>query len=245
MVSASAFGEFPTFAPGSWIEIYGTNLAASTQTWTSADFSGVIGPTELGGNTGTSVTIGDQAAFVDYISPLQVNVQVPGGVSPGAQSLVLTTGGNATQPFPVTVNAYQPGLLAPANFNVAGTQYVVAQEPNGNYVLPPGALPGLSSQRALPGDTLVIYGIGFGSVDPSIPPGKLVEELNSLAADFTISFGGTQATTVPYAGLAPNYMGLYQFDVVVPDVAASDSVPVTFTLAGVSGTQTLAISIGN
>jgi hypothetical protein len=48
-VSASAFGEFPTFAPGSWIEIYGTNLAGSTQTWTSADFSGVLRPTELGG----------------------------------------------------------------------------------------------------------------------------------------------------------------------------------------------------
>ena len=48
VVSASAFGDFPTFAPGSWIEIYGTALAAGTQTWGSSDFNGVLGPTTLG-----------------------------------------------------------------------------------------------------------------------------------------------------------------------------------------------------
>jgi uncharacterized protein (TIGR03437 family) len=245
VVSASAFGEFPTFAPGSWIEIYGSNLAGSTLTWTSGDFSGVIGPTEIGGASGTSVAIGGLSAFVDYISPLQVNVQVPGGVGTGSQSLILTTGGNASQPFPVAVNATQPGLLAPANFKVGDTQYVVAQESNGNYVLPPGAIPGLPSQRAQPGDTIVIYGIGFGSVTPDIPPGQLVEQLNTLTDTFTISFGGTQAITIPYDGLAPNYMGLYQFDVVVPNVTASDTLPLTFTLGGASGTQTLAIAVGN
>jgi uncharacterized protein (TIGR03437 family) len=136
-------------------------------------------------------------------------------------------------------------LLAPANFKVGDTQYVVAQESNGNYVLPPGAIPGLPSQRAQPGDTIVIYGIGFGSVTPDIPPGQLVEQLNTLTDTFTISFGGTQAITIPYDGLAPNYMGLYQFDVVVPNVTASDTLPLTFTLGGASGTQTLAIAVGN
>ena len=75
VVSASAFGEFPTFAPGSWIEIYGTSLAATTRGWAASDFKGVNGPTSL---SETSVTIGGQSTFVDYISPLQVNVQVPG-----------------------------------------------------------------------------------------------------------------------------------------------------------------------
>jgi uncharacterized protein (TIGR03437 family) len=40
-------------------------------------------------------------------------------------------------------------------------------------------------------------------------------------------------------------MGLYQFNVVVPAVAASDTVPLTFTLNGVGGTQTLSIAIAN
>jgi uncharacterized protein (TIGR03437 family) len=242
-VSASAFGEFPTFAPGSWIEIYGTNLANVTDTWGSSDFSGVIGPTTL---QGTSVTIGNQPAYVDFVSPLQVNVQVPGGVGTGSQSLIVTTAAGSSAPFPVTVNATQPGLLAPSNFNVGGTQYVVAQFADGTYVAPPGAIAGVTSQRAKPGDTIVIYGVGFGPVTPNIPPGQLVEESNSLVAPFTMSFGGTEATSVPYYGLAPNYMGLYQFDVVVPaGAAASDTAPFTFSLGGVGGTQKLAIAIGN
>jgi uncharacterized protein (TIGR03437 family) len=197
VASASAFGDFPTFAPGSWIEIYGTNLAAGTQTWSSSDFSGVIGPTMLGG---TSVTVGGLPAFVDYASAIQVNVQVPGGVSTGAQTLVVTTAAGSSAPFAVTVDATEPGLLAPSNFIINGTKYVVAQFADGSYVLPPSAIPGLTSRRAQPGDTIVIYGIGFGSVTPGIPPGQLVELVNTLAGPFTISFGGTQAN-VAFDGL--------------------------------------------
>jgi len=245
-VSASAFGEFPTFAPGSWIEIYGTNLSGTTQTWGASDFSGVIGPTELGGAaSGTSVTVGGQPAYVDFISPLQVNVQVPGNAGTGPQPVVVTVGSNASAPYTATVNETQPGLLAPPNFKINGTQYVVAQFADGTYVLPTGAIPGLTSRPANPGDTIVIYGIGFGTVNPNIPPGQLVEELNTLSDTFTISFGGVQAATVTYDGLSPNYMGLYQFDVQVPQVAAGDTVPLTFTLGDGAGTQTLAIAIGN
>jgi uncharacterized protein (TIGR03437 family) len=240
-ISASAYGAFPTFAPGSWIEIYGTNLAAGTETWSSSDFYGVIGPTMLGA---TTVTIGGQSAFIDYVSPTQVNVQVPGQVGTGAQPLIVTTAAGASQPFSVTVDTTQPGLLAPSNFNIGGVQYVVALFPDGSFVLPPGAISGLTSRRAQPGDAILLYGVGFGTVNPGSPPGQLVEQLNTLTAPFTVSFGGTEAT-VAYDGLAPNFMGLYQFNVNVPAVAASDTVPLTFSLGGAGGTQTLSIAIGN
>jgi len=240
-VSASAFGEFSTFAPGSWIEIYGTDLAAGTRTWGGEDFNGVNGPITLGG---TTVTIGGMPAFVDFVSPTQVNVQVPGGLSASAQPLVVSTAAGDSTPFTVILNDTEPGLLAPSNFKVNGTQYVVAQFADGTYVLPTGAVAGVNSDVAHPGDTIVIYGIGFGAVDPAIPPGQLVQVENTLASDFTISIGGVPAT-VAYDGLAPNYMGLYQFDVVVPSVPASNAVPLTFTLGGVGGTQTLAIAVGN
>ena len=48
-----------------------------------------------------------------------------------------------------------------------------------------------------------------------------------------------------YSGLAPNYVGLYQFNIVVPNVAASNAVPLTFTLGGGGGTQTLYIAVQN
>lgn len=242
VVSASDFGGFPTFAPGSWIEIYGTGLAAGTQTWASTDFTGVNGPTKLGG---TTVTIGGQSAFVYYISSTQLDVQVPGGVGTVAQPLIVTTAAGASPPFTVTVNSTQPGLLAKSNFNIGGTQYVVAQFADGSFVLPPGAIPGISSQRAKPGDTIIIYGVGFGPVAPSIPPGQIVGQSNTLAETFTVSFGGVAAAQVAYDGLAQTYMGLYQFNVVVPAVAASDTVPLTFSLGGVAGTQKLSIAIGN
>ena len=44
VVSASAFGAFATIAPGSWIEIYGSNLASDSREWAGTDFNGGEGP---------------------------------------------------------------------------------------------------------------------------------------------------------------------------------------------------------
>ncbi len=52
VISAGAFGGFPTIAPGSWIEIYGTNLASTSRAWTGADFNGVKAPTCFERNQG-------------------------------------------------------------------------------------------------------------------------------------------------------------------------------------------------
>jgi uncharacterized protein (TIGR03437 family) len=79
---------------------------------------------------------------------------------------------------------------------------------------------------------------------PNIPAGQIVPQTNTLADPFQVSFGGSPAV-LSYSGLAPGFVGLYQFNVVVPNVAASDTVPVTFTLSGTAGTQTLYIAVGN
>jgi uncharacterized protein (TIGR03437 family) len=236
VVSASAFGEFASAAPGSWIEIYGTNLAADTRGWQGSDFTGVNAPTML---DGTSVTIGGQPAFVDYISPIQLNVQVP-GVAAGIQQLVVTAGGNRSAPYNLTIQAVDPGLLAPASFKINGVQYAFALD-GSNYVLPTGAIAGVSSAPAKPGDVIVLYGVGFGPVNPAIPEGQIVQQQNALPA-FSISIGGAPAT-VQYAGLAPNYVGLYQFNVVVPAIAASDAAPLTFQVNGTAGKQALYLAV--
>jgi uncharacterized protein (TIGR03437 family) len=241
VLSASAFGGFSSIAPGSWIEIYGSNLAVDTRGWANSDFNGGTAPTSL---DGTSVTIGGQAAFVDYISAGQVNVQVPSNVASGLQQVIVTVKNTNSAPVTVTVNATQPGILAPTSFNVGGKQYAVAVFSDGAYVLPPGTIAGLNSRRAHPGDTITFYGVGFGPVIPSIPAGQIVQGNNSLSASFQISFGSSLAA-VTYDGLAPSAVGLYQFNVVVPTIPNSDSVPVTFTLGGKAGTQTLFTSVQN
>lgn len=236
IVSASAFGQFASIAPGSWIEIYGSNLATNTRGWAGPDFNGINAPTSL---DGTKVTIGGQSAFVDYISPGQINAQVPSTVSTGPQPVVVSTATGASSAYTITVNADEPGLLAPSSFNIGGKQYVAALFSDGaTYVLPAGAIAGVPSKRAQAGDTITLYGIGFGPVVPDIPAGQIVQRSNALAQSFHLLFGQTEAT-VSYAGLAPSAVGLYQFNVVVPSVPANDAVPLTFTLGGVPATQTL------
>ena len=190
VVSASAFGGFSSVAPGSWVEIYGSNLAPVTQGWTGSDFTGNNAPTSLGG---VSVSIGGQAAFVNYISALQVNAQLPSNIATGGMLQLAVTNGSVTSaPVNLTVNPTEPGLLAPASFKVGSNQYVVAQHSDGSYVLPTGSIPNVASSPAQPGETLVIYGVGFGSVTPSIPAGQIVTESNQLSATFEILFGQTK-----------------------------------------------------
>ena len=235
VIGAGAFGGSSAAAPGSWVEIYGTNLASTTRQWAGADFSGNNAPTSL---DGVQVTIGGQKAFLDYISPGQVNAQLPSTIGVGTWQLTVSTATATSAPVNLEVNATQPALLAPASFKIGGNQYVVAQLPDGSYVLPTGAIAGVNSRPAQPGETIVIYGIGFGAVVPNLPAGQIVTQSNQVSASLQIQFGQTAAQAV-YAGLAPGFIGLYQFNVVVPAVADSNLVPFTFNLAGVAGTQTL------
>ncbi|SPE31568.1 conserved exported hypothetical protein [Candidatus Sulfopaludibacter sp. SbA3] len=241
VVTATGFGRFPAIAPGTWIEIYGANLASDARSWSGADFNGAQAPVSL---DGTRVTVGGQDAFLDYISPVQLNAQVPSSVSTGTQQVTVTTAGGTSAAYNITVNAEAPGLAAPSLLNVGGKQYVAAIFPDGTHVLPPGAIAGVNAREAKPGDTIILFGIGFGPVTPPIAAGVIVQQTNSLALPLQILFAGIPAQ-VTYAGLAPGYIGLYQFNVVVPNVAASDAVPLTFVLGGGSGTQTLYTAVQN
>src|SRR6204780_5797743 len=67
-----------TIQPGEWVSIYGTNLAGNAS-WTG-NF-----PTSLGG---TSVTIGGKAAYLSFVSPGQIDLQVPNVTAPGPVAVV-------------------------------------------------------------------------------------------------------------------------------------------------------------
>jgi uncharacterized protein (TIGR03437 family) len=234
VITASAFGASTTVSPGSWIEIYGTNLAGDTRGWGPADFNGATAPTSL---DLTSVTVGGQSAFVAYISPGQVNVQVPSNVTAGPQPLILKTQFSASAAYNVTVGS-APGVWAPSSLNIGGKQYVGAFLGNSSTLVQP-------SQPALPGDTIVLWGVGFGTVNPSIPAGQLPQgEATTLTAPVQILFGTTPAT-VNYQGLAPDLVGVYQFNVVVPAVSANSAVPLTFMQGGAALPQTLYTAVGN
>jgi uncharacterized protein (TIGR03437 family) len=241
--SASAFGGYSAVAPGSWVELFGSGLSGTTRQWAGGDFTGNKAPTLL---DNVKVTIGGQSAFVYFISPAQVNAQVPSNVATGPQQVTVTNGSTTTSARTITVNALQPGLLSPAQFAIGGKQYVVAQFIDNSFVMPPGTIAGQTTRQVKPGETIVIYGIGFGPVQDSggqdIPAGTIVTSTNKLAKSFSISIGGQPATLL-YQGLAPNFVGLYQFNVTVPNVPDNDLTPLSYTLDGAAGPQTLFLAV--
>lgn len=91
----------------------------------------------------------------------------------------------------------------------------------------------------------MLFGIGFGPVTPDVPAGVIDQnDTTMLNAQVDISIGGVSAQ-VTYAGLTKGVVGLYQFNVVVPNIPPSDTTPLTFTLNGTPGTQTMDLFIGN
>lgn len=242
IVSAGAFGGFPSVAPGSWIEIYGDNLfAGSPQQWALSQFNNGVAPTSVGG---VSVSVGGTAAFVDFVSANQVNALVPSTAPLGVTSIKLTNANGTSDNYPIYVNATQPGVLAPASFLLNGKQYIGALFSDGQtFALPLNAIPGVPSHPAVPGDVLTIYGVGFGPTTGGFPAGTIVTAANSLMSPVQFFFGATQATPT-YSGLAPSFTGLYQFNVTVPaGLTVNSAEPISFSLGGVKSTQTLYIAI--
>jgi uncharacterized protein (TIGR03437 family) len=240
IVSAGAFGGFLSISPGSWIEIFGTNLASATQTWSDSDFHNGLAPTSL---NGVRVSVGGRAAFIDFVSPGQVNALVPSDAPVGPAQITLTNSFGTSDGYAISVNQTQPGLLAPGTFLVSGKQYVAALFADGQtFALPQNAISGVASRPAMVGETLTIYGVGFGPVTGGFSAGTLVTQQNSLTTPVQFFFGITPAT-LAYFGLAPSFTGLYQFNVVVPNVAANNALPISISLGGVKGSQTLYIAV--
>ncbi len=231
VVSSSAFGGFSSAARGSWMEIYGSNLAQGKREWASSDFVEGKAPTSL---AGTSVTIGGLPAFVSYVSPGQVNVQVPDTLTAGVHEVVVKSPIGASTAYKVTVNDVEPGLFAPSSLQAGGKQYA-------GVILADGSVASPASASIRSGDTVTLYGIGFGSVAPNLAAGEIVRNANSVVMPLQIYFGDA-AATVTYAGLAPGTLGLYQINVVVPQVTGN-AIPLTFKLNGASGAQALYTSV--
>lgn len=260
VISASDFGALGAIAPGSWIEIYGTNLASATREWGAKDFSGINAPQSL---NNTTVSIGGQLAFVEYISSTQVNAQVPGGIGLGTQPVIVSTPAGNSTAYNVNVNLEEPGLYSPAAFTSLfqgqSVQWLGALFNDlTTYVFPPDTFNGFPSRAAKPGDTIVIYGVGFAPV-PGSPAGTIPQVANglTLAIQPKFYFNGVQAQ-VTYAGLAPQsttegYIGLYQFNIIVPPltvpVGTPTAVKVTFSVnengTDVGGAQTLYTAVEN
>ena len=252
--SASSYGGYQHFTSGSWLEIKGTNLAdpndprftaaVNTGQWTAADFNGVNAPMVL---DGVSVSINGKQAYVWYLSIGQLNVQAPEDSVNGNLAISVTNCQGQSPAYPLSHQTLAPGMLAPPNYAAGSTQYMVATfASDGAYVLNTslGASFGLNSRPAKPGDTIVAYGVGFGDVTPAILPGVIDEQGNTLTEPVTLSFASTPAA-LAYQGLAPNFVGLYEFYINVPTGLADGDYKIAVTQSGTALPQTMYLTVQN
>ena len=179
---------------------------------------------------GVSVTIDGTPAYVEYISATQINVLAPDDAKTGAVNVQVTTAGQKSN----TVTA-QKQQYAPAWFTFANGKYVAALHTNYAYVGAAGLIAGVTTTPAAPGETILLYGTGFGPTDPATPTGQLVTTAAQLPAGaVAVTIGGV-AATVGFAGLTES--GLYQFNVTVPSSLPDGDAAVVATIGGAT-TQT-------
>ncbi len=245
VILAGAFGGAAVAAPGAFIEIYGANLGGEvSRGWdVEKDFTNGRAPTAL---EGVSVTVNGQPTYISYVSPTQLNVQIPANVPTGEPlPVVVTHRGVSSNAVRLPVLDQAGGLLAPPSFKVGAKQYVAAIRPAASLVfISNGTIPGLPAAPAVPGETLVFYGTGFGLIGGITTSlgGDIAQGTSRVLAPVQFKFGGTTAV-VSYSGLTPGLVGLYQFNVVVPASVASGDVELEVTQAGQPIAQKLFISV--
>jgi uncharacterized protein (TIGR03437 family) len=223
VVNAGSFQ--PGIASGTWISIFGANLSQNTYLWQASDLVNGALPTLL---QGVSVTVNGLPAYVDYVSPTQINALAPDDDTLGPVPVQVTTAGETSNA--VTV---QKSLFAPAFLTFDGT-HVAALHADYSLIGAPDLLPGAVTTPAQPGEIILLYGVGFGPANPPQPSGQLVTTATPLATNAVQVTIGGQVATVAFSALTGS--GLYQFNVTVPALPNGDAAVVA-TIGGVP-TQT-------
>lgn len=199
-----------SIAPGSLISIFGSGLAPA-----AAPASGTPLPLSIGD---VSVTIDGIPAPVLYVSPRQINAQVPGEVVPGVASVVARVNGTLSAPKTISLKA-----AAPALFTVNGHAAAVNSDGSGNS---PGS-------PAAPDSFVSLFFTGQGPVATLIDDGDAPATGSVIWATSPASatIGGV-AAEIQFVGLAPNFPGVAQIDLKIPSLPPG-VYPVVVTIGGV------------
>jgi uncharacterized protein (TIGR03437 family) len=229
VVNAASFE--PNITPGSWVAIYGSNLATATRTWYDSEFNGINLPTQI---ASVSVQIGGLPAAVYYVSPTQINVQAPLGSSVSSmQDVVVTHDGESSAAFQATEKTYSPALFT---YTAGGTIWAAAETLAGTLIGNPAALAGTVEVK--PGDYVELYANSLLLAKS----GVIISTPNKLQTFPTVTVGGVSAPVV-YAGFIG--AGLFQIDVQLPATLPAGNQQVVVTYNGSSSPTGVVIPVTN
>ncbi|HBY62901.1 MAG TPA: hypothetical protein DEH78_24020 [Solibacterales bacterium] len=205
IVSAGAVDTRPV-VNGSLVSIYGSDLASAAE----AAPDGTL-PTSL---AGVSVLVnGARALPLLFVSPGQINAQLPTGINTGSARLTVTAGGVRGPESLFWITEAAPALFLAQNHedgraNTADTPV-----------------------RA--GSPLIVYLTGGGPVAGALPAAGTPNPWEPAAIRLPWSVRiGSRAVEGLYLGLTPGFAGLYQANVIVPPDLAAGEHRLTVTVAG-------------
>ena len=221
VVEGAGFTKRRPLSPGGIVSLFGERFATENNFATQLPLEREL--------AGVSVRIGGQDAPLYFVSPGQINAQVPFEVSTGdSVPVAISVGGLLTAPQNYLIAPAQPGIFIAGDSAAildASFQLVTAQNP----------------VRA--GDTIQIFATGLGETDPEVGSGEPAPPFSTVRNPVTMTIGGIAAPVV-FQGLAPGFVGLYQVNVVVPaGVAPGDAVPLVLTQNGIVANPDQAITI--
>jgi uncharacterized protein (TIGR03437 family) len=228
IVNAGSFTSDSVVAPGSWIAIFGNNLADS-----ATPASSIPLPTQLGN---AQVQIGGVYVPLNYVSSGQINAQVPYSLLANQQPQIqVTHGGAQSDNLTVTIADTQPAIFT-ADSSGTG-QGAILNFPAGTLVD--------SGNPTQAGQIIEIYCTGLGPTTPAVALGAASPSspLAIVNNPVTVTIGGVQAN-VSFHGLTPQTVGLYQLNVTVPaGVPSGDAIPVIITVNGKSSPPSVTMAI--
>lgn len=231
IVNGASFVQGQAIAPGSLFSIFGTSLAAAPAGADTIPLSTTLG--------GVTVKFVSGSTSVDapllYLQSNQINAVVPWNLVPGDATVVVTNGSVSSTPASVTVGEFSPAIFA------IGTMAAV-QNVDGSLAQPAGSISGRTTHPAAIGDVVIIYATGLGPVNTTPSNGDTPSQTtNSLHKPF-VDIGGLGAE-IQFSGLSPQFVGVYQLNVVIPNVVPGDTVPIQLALGGITSPKlTMAVS---
>src|SRR5207248_8234590 len=136
------------------------------------------------------------AAYVQYVSPTQINVLAPADTATGSVSVTVTNGAGTSNTVTTTMLAVLPGLSVASNY-VRAVRYPDGAVINGTG----GSETEYTTSAAVgPGDTIALFGTGFGPSSYSGDPGAVVSGAYPTTNPVSVTIGAV-AAQVLWAGL--------------------------------------------
>ena len=228
----------PVFAPNTYISIFGSGLSNSTRSWAASDFvNGVQLPPAL---DGVSVMVNGAPAYVEFVSPTQINIITPPIATTGnGIPLVVNVRGQQPATAWLAVQATAPAFFTWQPATSESGKYLVAQHADYSNVGKIGLFPNQPASYttpAKPGETIILYGTGFAQADPV--SGFITDKIYGLSAPTAATVGGLPAQ-IQFAGLIPGFAQFYQVNITIPATAPDGDATLLFNLDGTLSTAGL------